>query len=69
MSWHDKAKQIIAEECRAAWRAANPPGRKRHKPYRVPEIADALIAALNKNDEHEAKRLFVIHRTGALSLI
>jgi hypothetical protein len=66
--WQEKAKRIIADECAASYRAANK-GRKRHVAYRVPEIAAALIEALNKDDEHEAKRLFLVHSTGALSLI
>jgi hypothetical protein len=43
--------------------------RRHHVPYRVPEIAEALVRALNADDEHEAKRLMLIERTGSLSLI
>lgn len=69
MSWHDKVKESIAEQCRAAHRAENPPGSRRHRPYRVPDLAAAMVAALNRDDEEEGKRLLLIHRTGALSLI
>lgn len=69
MAWQDKVKESIAAQCRDAWRAAgNKPG-KRHKPYHVPELARAMVAALNSDDEAEGKRLLVIYRTGALSLI
>lgn len=69
MSWHHKAEKIIAAECLSAYReAGNKPGKK-HNPYRVPPLASALVDALNKNDENEAKRLFVIWHTGTLSLI
>jgi hypothetical protein len=43
--------------------------RKRHVQYSIPEIATALTAALDKNDEYEAKRLFIIESTGSWSLI
>lgn len=69
MSWEAKTKELIAEQCLAAWREVNPPSRKRHKPYRVPELARAMVKALDANDEHEAKRLMIIYRTGAVSLI
>lgn len=67
-AWRQKAQAIISLECARAYTAANK-GKKRHVPYRVPEIAEALIKALDKNDEHEVKRLFHIYHTGALSLI
>lgn len=72
-TWHDAVKAVIAEECAAAYRMANTTrdGRKRrtHVPYNVPEIARAMIEALDREDEHEGKRLLLIWRTGALSLI
>jgi hypothetical protein len=73
MSWHDKAHKIIAAECSREYRAANtrPDGKRyrSHKPYPVPEIAAALVDCLNRDDEYEAKRLFIVYSTGALSLI
>lgn len=73
MSWHDKAYEIIARHCAESYRIANTCAngtpRKRHVPYSVPPIAAALVDALNRNDEREAKRLFLVERTGAWSLI
>lgn len=69
MTWHDKAKSIIASECLNAYNLANMPKRRKHVPYRVPEIASALVAALDKDNEYEAKRLFIVYSTGALSQI
>lgn len=68
-AWRQKALAIISAECARAYSEANTPRRKRHVPYRVPEIAEALVKALDKDDEHEVKRLFLIHSTGTLSLI
>lgn len=69
MAWQDNVKKSIAAQCLAAWRAAgNAPGR-RHKPYRVPDLAAAMVDDLNRDDEAEGKRLPLIYRTGALSLI
>jgi hypothetical protein len=71
MAWQDKVKEAIAAQCLAAYRAANPKIRngQKAKPYHVPELARAMVDALNRDDEHESKRLLVIYRTGALSLI
>lgn len=69
MSWQDKVKEAIGAQCLAAYRAENPPGRKTHRPYCVPDLAAAMVAALDENDETEGKRLLVIYRTGALSLV
>lgn len=72
-TWHDAVNAAIAEECAAAYRMANTTrdGRKRrtHVPYHVPEIARAMVVALNRDDEHEGKRLLLIWRAGAMSLI
>lgn len=68
-AWRTKALAIVSAECARAYREANTPKRRKHRPYSVPEIAEALIKALDKNDEHEVKRLFIIYDTGALSLI
>jgi len=73
MPWRNKCHAIIAQECLAAYRAVNilPNGRirKRHVPYSTPALAEALVSALDKDDEHEAKRLFLLHDLGATSLI
>ena len=68
MSWHDKVKEAIAAQCEGARKQARG-NRKQHVPYCVPELARAMVQALNADDEHEGKRLLVIYRTGALSLI
>lgn len=69
MSWQSKVKEAIGAQCLAAYRAENPPGRKTHRPYRVPDLAAAMVAALNADDEDEGKRLLLIYRTGALALV
>lgn len=56
--WRDKANEIIARECLAAYRAANE-GRNRHIPYRVPPIAQALVECLREGNEGRAKAIFV----------
>ena len=72
-TWHDAVKRAIAEQCRAAYLQANTPRdgarRRKHVPYSVPELARAMVSALDNDDEHEGKRLLLIWRTGALSLI
>jgi hypothetical protein len=73
MSWQHKAESIIAQHCRTSYEQANrlPNGRmrRRHVPYSVPPIAAALVDALNHDDEAEAKRLLVVERASAWSLI
>ena len=71
--WRKKADTIIADVCYKAYLDANMKKDgtkyKTHRSYSVPEIATALIQALNKDDEYEVKRLFIVYETGALSLI
>lgn len=73
VTWRHKAQRLIAQYSLASYREANvlPNGRKRrrHVPYSIPEIARALVAALNRDDELEAKRLFMVEATGAWSLV
>ena len=66
--WQDKVKAAIAKQAEIAYKKANN-GRKRHVPYVLPECAEAMLKALNENDEHEGKRLLLIYRTGSLSLV
>lgn len=61
MTWQEKAHRLIAADCFAAWRDANTPRRKQHRPYTVPEQARALVECLASNDEPRAKAIF-IHR-------
>jgi hypothetical protein len=72
-TWHHAVKAVIAEQCAEAYRAANTTQnggrRRRHVPYHVPLLAKAMVDALDRDDEHEGKRLLLIYRTGALSLI
>lgn len=68
MAWQDKVKESIAAQCEESRLAARGK-RKTHVPYRVPDLARAMIDALNRDDEYEAKRLLLIYRTGALSLV
>jgi hypothetical protein len=71
-TWHDVVKRAIAEQCRAAYLQANTARngalRRKHMPYSVPDLARAMIAALDNNDEYEGKRLLLIWRTNAFSL-
>lgn len=72
-TWHDAVKEAVSVQCAEAYRKANLTNegklRRRHVPYRVPELAEEMVKALNNDDEHEGKRLLLIWRTGALSLI
>lgn len=58
LDWQDKAHRIIASLCREAYIAANN-GKKRHVPYDVPDTAKRLVECLSRNDELEAKRIFM----------
>ncbi len=73
MTWQDKAKEIMGRYAYQAYLQANrlPNGkmRKRHVPYNTPEICQALAKALDEDDEHEAKRLFLVESAGSWSLI
>ena len=60
-AWQRKAHCLVAEDCFAAWRAANPPARRKHKPYSVPAQAQALVDCLRSGDEMRAKAIF-LHR-------
>jgi hypothetical protein len=72
-TWHHALKRAIGEQCTQAYRQANIKSdgttRRKHVPYPVPDLARAMINALDRDDEHEAKRLLLIYRTGALSLV
>lgn len=72
-TWHDAVKRAIAEQCAEAYRMTNTTrdgrARRHHVPYSVPPLARAMVSALDHDDEYEGKRLLLIYRTGALSLI
>lgn len=71
--WRNKAQRIVADECLASWRQANVTQdgrvRRKHVPYSVPALSQALIEALGNDDEHECKRLFYVQSLGAETLI
>jgi hypothetical protein len=60
--WVDKANGIISTLCKESYAKANinPDGtkRKRHVPYAVPPLAQALVECLGTCDEERAKALF-----------
>jgi hypothetical protein len=68
MAWQDKVKEAIAAQCETARKAARG-NRKRHVPYAVPVLARAMVGALDADDECEGKRLLLLYRTGAESLV
>ncbi len=60
--WREKANRLIANLSMMAYREANyRNGKKlkRHVPYSIPALASQLVECLNKNDEHQAKALFL----------
>jgi hypothetical protein len=63
--WEQKANRIIAELSRRSWLQANllknDRLRKRHAPYSVPPLAEALMECLGSGDEERAKALFHRH--------
>ena len=67
MAWQDKVKEAIAAQCETARKEARG-NRKRHVPYHVPDLAQAMVDALNADDEAEGKRLLLLYRTGTISL-
>lgn len=73
MAYQDKVNEAVAAMAQEAYRQANTTKagtrRKRHVPYALPELANAMVKALNTDDEAEAKRLLLLYRTGALSLV
>lgn len=71
MSWQNKVKEAIGAQCLQAYRDANPRAKRgaEHVPYHVPELARAMTDALKDDDEVEGKRLLLLYRTGALSLV
>lgn len=69
MTWHDNVKKVIAAQAKVAYTKANPKKAKRYVPYTMPEIAIAMTECLNRDDEHEAKRLLLLHRRGCVSLL
>ena len=69
MAWQDNVKAAISKEASRAWVEAGNKLGQRHKPYRISELAEVMVMALNRDDEEEGKRLLLLWRTGAVSLI
>ena len=63
VSWREKAKRIIAELSRQSYdqaqRLSGGGKAKRHRPYSIPEAAQRLVEALDRNDEEAAKAIFL----------
>lgn len=68
MIWQDNVKNAISKDASAKWAAAGNRLGQKHKPYRISEISEAMLKALNEDDEIEGKRLLLLWRTGAVSL-
>jgi len=69
MAWQDNVKSAISKEASAAWAAAGNRLGQKHIPYRISDLAEAMLKALNRDDEEESKRLLLLWRTGARSLV
>lgn len=69
MAWQDAVKRSIEAQAKVAFKKANPSPRKTFVPYVMPEIAIAMTECLNRDDEHEAKRLLSLYRRGCVSLL
>jgi len=63
LPWREKAKRIIAELSRQSYdqaqRLSGGGKAKRHRPYSIPEAAQRLVEALDRNDEEAAKAIFL----------
>lgn len=68
-TWHDAVKNAVSKEASAAWAAAGNRLGGKHKPYRISDLGEAMVTALNRDDEMEAKRLLLLWRTGSHSLV
>lgn len=65
LAWRHKAERLIARLARQSFEQANMMRngklRKRHVPYALPALAEALVKCLDRNDEERAKALFLTH--------
>jgi hypothetical protein len=59
----DKAQSLIAADCLAAYKAANPNrnshGKRRAKPYSVPQRSADLAAALGENNAEKVASIMM----------
>jgi hypothetical protein len=67
--WQRAARRMVGEACLAAYLTANPKGRKRHRPYVVPDWVHPLLDAVERDDEVETKRLMHVIRMGCFTLV
>lgn len=72
--WQLAARRLVAETAQTAYKAANlkPDGtrkRKAHTPYSLPDWVKPLLAAVEQDDEAEAKRIMLCVRLGTLTLV
>ena len=67
--WEQKAHKIIAAEAMAQYRAANN-GRRKYRPYSLPQWVRDLVVTLGMEDrtkaEEKAKAMFLRHINGQL---
>ena len=66
--WQLAARKMVADACEAA-RIAARGKRKQHVPYHVPEWAGPLLDAVERDDEHETKRIMLVVRAGAFIMV
>jgi hypothetical protein len=66
--WQLAARKMVGDACLALYTAANS-GKKRHVPYAVPEWAGPLLDAVERDDEHETKRIMHAVRVGAFTQV
>jgi hypothetical protein len=67
--WQHAARKMVAEACLAEWRKANPKPGRAHRPYTVPEWCQPLLDAVERDDEVETKRIMMVVRMGAYTLV
>lgn len=56
--WEIKAHRIVSELCLEEYKKVNA-GKKRHKPYRVPELAQEILDCIKTDDEELCKYIFL----------
>ncbi len=66
--WQLAARRMVAEACEAE-RIKVRGNRKRHVPYRIPEWIRPLLDAVERDDEFETKRIMLVVRAGAFTLV
>lgn len=59
-----KAQRLIAEDCAASYRQANPRKGRKHRSYAVPARAKALVEALGRNDAEGVAAIMLFAQPG-----